>query len=256
MSSAALVAVGISVATGSAASTRALFVGDWEAGDTAQWAGCQSGHDGAIRVSSARVRQGRLAARFEVTDADADGYGDRVECQASTGEREGQTRTYRWSTFFPKSFPLSNADSWATFTQWHCDCSGSPMVGLFLQDRQIQLSLHRRDSEDDRQSEMIPWGTSLSAARGKWTDFRVRVRWSGSDSKGFVELWVNGVRQRMNWPGGDDRASRYGGVGANRVSVRTLVPGYGAYLKQGLYRNSSISGRAVLFHDGMSMTAS
>ena len=248
-------AVGVSAATGSAASTRALFVGDWEAGGTVQWAGCQSGHDGAIRVSSARVRQGRLAARFEVTDADADGYGDRVECQASTGEREGQTRTYRWSTFFPKSFPLSNADSWATFTQWHCDCSGSPMVGLFLQDRQIQLSLHRRDSENDYQSEMIPWGTSLSAVRGKWTDFRVRVRWSGSDRAGFVELWINGKRQSMNWPRGDDRASQYGGVGAKRLSIRTLVPGYGAYLKQGLYRNSSISGRAVLFHDGMNMTA-
>lgn len=252
----ALVVLVVVGAVASAANRRALFTGDWESGGTVQWAGCQSGHDGAIQVSSARVRQGRLSARFEVTDADADSFGDRVECQANTGEREGQTRTYRWSTFFPASFPLRNADSWATFTQWHCTCSGSPTLGMFLQDRQIQLRVYRYESEGDvAEGELIPWGRALTAVRGKWTDFRVRVRWSASDRIGFVELWVNGVRQKMNWPRDDDRASRYGGVGAARVPVRTLVPGQGGYLKQGLYRNSSIPGRAVLFHDGMSMTA-
>jgi Polysaccharide lyase len=240
----------------SAATQRVVFTGDWEGGGTSQWADCQSGHDGAIKVGSQRVRQGRLAARFEVTDADADSFGDRVECQASTGESEGQVRTYRWSTYFPAAFPLRNADSWATFTQWHCTCSGSPTLGMFLQGRQIQLRVLRYDGEGDTaEGELIPWGRALTAVRGKWTDFTMRVRWSSSDATGFVELWVNGKRQSMNWPRDDDRAARYGGVGATRVPIRTLVPGQGAYLKQGLYRSSSINGRAVLFHDGMRMTA-
>ena len=74
MSAAALVVIGSSVTIGSASSKRALFVGDWESGGTAQWAGCQSQHDGAIRVSSTRVRQGnRRAAMFPEKPVDRTG---------------------------------------------------------------------------------------------------------------------------------------------------------------------------------------
>lgn len=234
-----------------------LFRGDWETGDTSQWADCQTRHRGGVALTTQVRRQGRRAARFEVTDSDFDGFGERSECQASTREREGKTRWYSWSTFIPADLPIANARAWAVVTQWHCTCPGSPPVGFYLQDESLQLSIHRRDSEGDvGQVELVPWGRPLAALRGRWTDIRVRVRWSASDGRGFVDLWVNGTRQRMNWPRSDRRAARHGGLGAPRVRVRTLVPGgSGAYLKQGLYRSGSIGGRAVIYHDGMRMTA-
>lgn len=243
-------------AAGAVTPGRTLFVGNWETGDTSQWGGCQTRHRSGIQVVSAPRREGRRVARFEVTDADFDGYGDRSECQASTREAEGRTRWYSWSTFIPASLPAQNARSWAVITQWHCTCSGSPPVGFYLQDERLELSLHRRDHADDHdQIELIPWGRPISQVKGRWTDFRVRIHWSARDARGSVALWINGRRQRMNWPRGDDRARRYGGVGASVVRARTLVPGEsGAYLKQGLYRSGSIDGRAVIYHDGMRMT--
>jgi len=233
-----------------------LFDGGWETGDVSQWSGCQTRHARGIRVVSSPRRHGRRAARFEVTDADNDGYGDRSECQTRSREGEGQVRWYAWSTYIPRSLPRANARSWAVITQWHCTCDGSPPVGFFLQGDRLELSIHRHDHVGDRQIELVPWGRPLGAVLGRWNDFRVRVRWSASDARGSVDLWVNGRRQRMNWPRGDARAGRYGGVGAQRLRVRTMVPGSsGVYLKQGLYRNAGIRGRAVVYHDGLRVTA-
>lgn len=233
-----------------------LFRGDWDTGDTSQWGWCQTQHTGGIRVTAGPGRPGTRVGRFEVTDRDYDGFGDRSECQASTGEAEGQTRLYSWSTLLPANLPAANARAWAVITQWHCTCPGSPPVGLYLQDGQLQLSIHRRNGQSDNgQIELVPWGRPLGQVLGRWTQFTMKVRWSARDRQGFVELWVNGAPQRMNWPRGDTRAARYGGVGATRVRVRTLVPGSsGAYLKQGLYRSGSIGGTAVVFHDGMRMS--
>lgn len=254
LAAAALLAVPAVAA--SATPGRTLFLGNWETGDTSQWGGCQTRHRSGIAIVSAPRREGRRVARFEVTDGDFDGYGDRSECQATTREAEGRTRWYTWSTYIPASLPPQNARSWAVITQWHCTCSGSPPVGFYLQEDRLELSLHRRDrADDDDQIELVPWGRPISQVRGRWTDFRVRIHWSAHDSRGTVALWINGRRQRMNWPHGDDRARRYGGVGATLVRARTLVPGEsGAYLKQGLYRSGSIDGRAVIYHDGMRMT--
>lgn len=233
-----------------------LFDGGWETGDTSQWSGCQTRHRRGITVVGSPRRHGKRAARFEVTDADYDGYGDRSECQTRSREREGQVRWYSWSTFIPRSLPAPNARAWAVISQWHCTCDGSPPVGLFLQADRLELSIHRHDRVGDRQLELVPWGRPLSAVKGRWIDFRLRIRWSANDRRGFVDLWVNGVRQRMNWPRGDARASRYGGVGATRLRVRTMVPGSsGVYFKQGFYRSGRITGRAVVYHDGLRVTA-
>ncbi len=235
---------------------RSLFTLDWESGDRSQWSGCQTRHAGGITVGGVR-RQGRRAARFEVTDRDFDGYGDRSECQKGTGEREGVTRWYSWSTLLPKGLPADNARAWAVITQWHCTCSGSPPVGFYLQSDRLELSVHRSDHEGDHShSDSCPWGGPRASVKVRWIDIRMRVRWSASDARGFIDLWVNGRRQRMNWPRGDRRASAHGGVGAVRARIRTLVPGgSGAYLKQGLYRSPRISGRAVVYHDAMRITA-
>lgn len=253
----ALVAAPAALAAAPRPAGPALFRGDWDTGDTSQWGWCQTAHPGGIRVVPGPGRPGSRVGRFEVTDRDFDGFGDRSECQAGTGEAEGKTRLYDWSTLLPRTLPAANAGAWAVLTQWHCTCPGSPPVGIYLQDGQVQLSIHRRDGVGDNdQIELVPWGRPLAQVRGRWTRFTLRVHWSARDRRGFVELWVDGVPQRMNWPRGDARAARYGGVGATRVRVRTLVPGSsGAYLKQGFYRSGAIPGTAVVYHEGMRMHA-
>ena len=60
----------------------------------------------------------------------------------------------------------------------------------------------------------------------------MRVRWSGSDRRGWVELWMNGRRV------------------VKRARVRTMYPGYGNYFKQGYYRCNCLTRTGVVYHDG------
>lgn len=234
----------------------ALWAGSWETGNTSQWSGCQRSADYSIQIQSNLVREGARAARFEVRDGDNPiGSGERSECQKGSGEVEGSERWYSWSTYFAPDFPVSNSTSgWATFTQWHADAStGSPPVGLYLEGGRMVLKLHRQSSPASYLGIITPWGMDFASNRGRWIDFNMRVKWSGSDSVGWAELWVDGVKQRMNWPSGGNAAA-YGGLNSYRVTGRTLVPGYGAYIKQGFYRCVCLDGTAVIYHDGFTTT--
>jgi hypothetical protein len=232
-----------------------LWTGDYETGSTSQWHGCQKSGTYSITMPTSNVRQGRYSGRYEVRDGDNPiGYGERAECQRDTNEQEGQERWYSWSTYFAPDFPVENATSgWGTFTQWHAKASGSPPVGLFLEGGKMVLKIHRQSSPGNFVGIINPWGMDFASNRGRWIDFRMRVKWSGSDSTGWIELWVDGVQQKMNWPLGGN-ASSFGGVGATRLRTRTLVPGYGAYYKQGFYRSVGNDGTAVIYHDAFRMT--
>ncbi len=232
-----------------------LFTGDYETGDTSQWAGCQRSGSWSAAVQTGNVRQGRYAARYEVRDGDNPiGYGERAECQVNTRESEGQERFYSWSTYFDADFPVANSiDGWAVFTQWHSTVDGSPPMGFYLENGKMVLKMHRRSSASSFIGNVSPWGMDFASNRGRWIDFKVRVKWSGSDSVGFVELWVDGVRQKMNWPNGGNAAA-YGGLNSETVNVRTLVPGYNNYAKQGYYRAVGLSDTAVIYFDGFRMT--
>lgn len=232
-----------------------LRTADYESGSTSQWSGCQRSQSYSVTTSSTNVRQGRHAGRFEVRDGDNPiGYGERAECQIDTAEYEGHERWYSWSTYFAPDFPVSNSTSgWALFSQWHAKANGSPPVGLYLEGGKMVLKLHRQSGPMNFVGIISPWGMDLASNRGRWIDIRMHVKWSGSDSIGFVELWIDGVQQKMNWPNGGN-ASAFGGVGATRVRSRTLVPGYGVYYKQGYYRYDGLSGTAVIHHDGFRMS--
>jgi hypothetical protein len=67
------------------------------------------------------------------------------------------------------------------------------------------------------------------------------VKWSGSDSVGFVELWIDGVRQTFD-------------NGATRRYIRTMYPGLDNYFKQGLYRQGGLPAPGVVYQDGFRMT--
>jgi len=69
--------------------------------------------------------------------------------------------------------------------------------------------------------------------RGVWQRFTVQISWSADAGRGGVWLWVDGRRVAV---------ARH---------VRTLIPGSGAFIKQGLYRSPRIRPPAVVYHDGL-----
>jgi hypothetical protein len=212
---------------------------DYETGSLSQWNANQAVAADRISVVSDTVRQGAYAARFEVRNGDNPiGYGDRAEVQTSTGEREGQERWYGWSTMFAPDYPTSS--SWQVVSQWHANADGSPPLAFFAQGDELKLVAHRFSAPGVPIDIVDIWRGPLR--RGAWQDIKLHVLWSGSDSTGFVELWVDGVQQTF-----DD--------GSARRQIRTLYPGVGAYFKQGLYRQSGIPQTGVVYHDGFRMNA-
>jgi hypothetical protein len=212
---------------------------DYETGSLSQWNANQKVADDRISVISDTVRQGRFAARFEVRNGDNPiGFGDRAEVQTSTGEREGQERWYGWSTLFAPDYPSSSA--WQVISQWHANADGSPPLAFFAQGDELKLVAHRFSAPGVPIDIVDIWKGPLR--RGVWQDLKLHVLWSGSDSTGFVELWVDGVPQVLD-------------NGSTRRNIRTLYPGVGAYFKQGLYRQSGIPQTGIVYHDGFRMNA-
>ena len=65
----------------------------------------------------------------------------------------------------------------------------------------------------------------------------MQIRWSTSDSEGWIRLWLNGVRQAFN-------------NGADTFYVRTLTPGTSTvYYKEGYYR-APMAVTGVVLHTG------
>lgn len=216
-----------------------LKVADYETGDLSQWGSFQRVASDRIQITASPVRQGRYAARFEVRNGDNPiGYGDRAEVQTSTGETEGAERWYAWSTMLAPDFPRSSA--WQVISQWHANADGSPPIGFFVEGDDLALQVHRTASPGHVLSVVDIWRGPL--LRGRWRDIRMHVRWSGSDRRGWVELWIDGRRQRF-----DD--------GSTRRYIRTMFPGIGNYFTMGLYRQSGLARTGVVYHDAFRMSS-
>ena len=245
LASLALLATPLAMDAASAAAPGGLDIpgnilrsGDFNTGSLSQWNGSQQSHPYSIAVQRNDVREGGHAARFEVRSGDNPiGYGDRAEVQASTGESEGKERWYSWSTKFDMSFPRYGA--WQVVSQWHANAAGSPPISFMAENDDLVLRAHRYSAPSVLIDIVDVWRGPMR--RGQWQDIKVHVKWSGSDSTGFVELWIDDVRQAF-----DD--------GTRRRYIRTLYPGYGAYFKQGLYRLGGLSAAGIVYHDGFRMS--
>lgn len=218
---------------------RILVAGDFETGDLSQWSGAARVAARSITLVRNPVRQGRFAARFAVSNGDNPiGFGDRAQIQVDTREREGQARWYSWSTRVSASFPRYRA--FQVLAQWHSVADGPPPVSFIADGDELALRVHRHASPGNLLEARDIWRGPLR--RGRWHDITMRVRWSGSDRRGWVELWMNGVRQ-----GFDD--------GTTRRMIRTMYPGIGNYFTMGYYRQSGLAKPGVVFHDAFRMSA-
>lgn len=207
----------------SAASASVLWRGDYETGDLSQWTGIE-GLTSRLTVVQSPAHQGRYALRTELRQGDMANSGTRNELTLATSqfqEVEGNDKWYAWGTLFPGDYP-SNA-TWQVFTQWHhSGCCGSPPVEFDVVGERIQLA---------HDGGTILWSTPL--VRGVWHDFVIHVYWSSNN--GSIDLYYDGQQV------------------LDRKATQTLYPGEYTYLKQGLYRNASITQVGVVYHDGMVM---
>jgi hypothetical protein len=207
-----------------------LYRGDWETGDMSQWDGVQAVADDRIQIVTDPVDQGEYAARFEVRDGDNPiGFGDRAEVQIGSGESEGDERWYAWSVMFDPSFPTT--DAWQVVTQWHAEgADGSPPVAFYVVGDELTLQTNPHDGDAEPEGPaIVHWSSPLD--RGEWHHLRLRVRWSGDDDTGELELWADG---ELVLP---------------TVRTRTLYPGHEAYFKQGYYRQSGEPQTGVVYYD-------
>lgn len=212
---------------------------NYETGDFRQWTAVQAVAGGA-KIVRRPVRQGRRAARFVVRPGDnpINASGERAEVLRRTGEKEGTTSWWAWSTYFPSGFH-ANSGSWNVFTQWHhtghlCPPPVSFQVNNSRSPAKLKLRVWggRLDTSTCDNSSRRGWNFA-TLRRGRWYDFVFHVRWSAKPSIGFVNLWVNG---RVRVP---------------KTHLATLYEGQGiASVKQGFYRGPS-SLTTTIYHDGM-----
>ena len=181
---------------------------DFETGNLSQWAGVQRVAADRIQVVKSPVRQGGYAGRFEVRNGDNPvDSNDRAEVSLSTGEAEGDEDWYAWSAMFDPSFPTLSG--FQLITQWHTSLGGSPAMGVYVEGNDLLVQVNRFSGTGLLSVDKI-WRGPLP--RGRWLDMKFHIKWSSSDSAGWIEFWADGVRQTF-----DD--------GTQRRYIRNLKPG-------------------------------
>jgi hypothetical protein len=214
------------------------FRGDWETGDTSQWAlTCVAAN--RLQIVTSPVRQGRYAARFEVRPGDKpSSAGERCEAHRSYkgDESAGQAYYYAWSTMVPVGWV--NPKNYGMFLQFHTTWPIAPALEITTQFGEFYLLTRGgdRDNYDGRRTTIVP-----TLSPGKWNDFAMYVKWGVSG--GAVKIWhrVQGQSQ-FN-------------VVFDKINVPNVLTDNGTasklLLRTGYYRGSGSPGTAVVYQDGM-----
>ena len=210
----------------SSAQASVIWRGDYSTGDLSQWTGSETVGNGRLSVVPAPSSTGQaLRAIVEQGDNPIASSGNRNELfyqgdDVSSGTAE---RWYRWQTYWPSDY--ESADTWQLFTQWHqYSGGGSPPMEFFVWGEQLELIVNNATTPI--------WTAPLQ--RGMWHDFVFHVNWSTDPSVGFVELYYDGKP-----------------VLPRQATATLYSGGGGAYLKQGLYRDATISQTQTVYHRGM-----
>ena len=169
-----------------APSGSALFNGNFDAGFKGWYV--QSLSSRATLFSSGAF-EGNQAARFEVRQGDVE-----PDTGSQRSEVSGPTFKEGEDLYIRDAFrvPASNTYSvpWQIIQQLHEeDWNGSPGMAVRLEDNRV-LELGAGDG-----SPTFWRGPSLQTDR--WYDLVYRVNLSQSSSAGFVEVWLDGVQQKL-----------------------------------------------------------
>jgi hypothetical protein len=178
--------------------------------------------------------QGSQAARFEVRagDVEPDTGSQRSEVSGPTFA-EGQDLYIRDAIRVPAANTY-NAP-WQIIQQLHEeDWGGSPGMAVLL-DNKHALKLGAGDG-----SPTFWQGPTLQTDR--WYDLVYRVKLSQDPSVGFVEVWLDGIEQKL-------------ANGQTRIYGQTMQAAE-TYLKAGIYRSKSSSGTSIVEHDAIAVGTS
>ncbi|MCP3801970.1 polysaccharide lyase [Allokutzneria sp. A3M-2-11 16] len=220
--------------------SKVVFTGDYDTGDFGQWGTCQwRGYNSSCKnwkqgPHMARITDGgtghATAARFEVRDGDVPPFGGGERSEVSAGDslgagvKEGDERWYEFSWRFDENFANPRGD-WFIPMQWHSG-SGSPPLALEVDKRGV---LHFANNRVNTRTEIGP------IQKGVWVDYVLHIKFS-QGSQALAESWVNGLKQ----------------PGVHRASN---LADDGSYLKMGIYRDGDDSATAILWQDGLRVTA-
>ncbi len=155
---------------------------------------------GAVTMQSDVVRSGHGAAKVVVRSRDkfeAGVQGDKDSERAELREpdrliaKEDRTYEQAFSMLIPTDFPIVPVR--LVIAQWKQDCNGhancdndSPVVALRYTAGVLQIT---HQIARARKRDVL--FESAEELRGKWTDFRFRVRFTTQEN-GLVQGWING----------------------------------------------------------------
>jgi hypothetical protein len=213
-------------ASAAAGNPEILFRGDFDSG-------FESWHVQSLSyratLQTAGAFQGSQAARFEVEpgDVEPETGSQRSEVSGPTFA-EGQDIYIRDAIRIPAS--NSYAGDWQIVQQLHeTSWSSSPGMALFLDDdRALELG-----AGDGSQT----FWQSAPLQSDRWYDLVYRVNLSQDPSAGFVEVWLDGVKESL-------------AGGQTRIYGQTIQAAH-TYLKAGIYRSTSGTGTSVVEHDAI-----
>jgi Polysaccharide lyase len=203
-----------------------LFRGDFDSG-FGSWH-VQSLSDRAS-LFSAGAFQGSQAARFEVQPGDVE-----PETGSQRSELSGPTFDQGQDLYIRDAIRIPDGNTysvpWQIVQQLHEeDWGGSPGMAVLLDDERT-LTLGAGDS-----SRTFWQSTPLQTDR--WYDLVYRVKLSQDPGTGFVEVWLDGVQQRL-------------ANGQTRIYGQTIQAAQ-TYLKAGIYRSKSSTGTSIVEHDAI-----
>ena len=184
----------------STSSTSATFVGEFETGSLSQYATAQQCAPSRIKVYSAAShptwpapRQGSYAARFNVYDTDVypctSTQNPRAQIGSSNFIKEGDEYWVAFSVYFPTNLPDVTPYDWVVIQSFY----GSPGGG--------SGPTHFVLGWDGRLGKTVlsypETGLAIPLVRGQWLDLMAHVKFSKNPSLGWVEVYYNGVQQKL-----------------------------------------------------------
>ena len=147
---------------------------------------------------------------------------------------------YQFATKFGSNFPPNHADlGFALTNQFWAAAYAAPPVAWALNKKNgfwslVVLKQRKRGVYLDT---TYIFDTPIDV--GAWHNVTMQIRWSASDKRGWIKLWLDGERQEFN-------------DGSETYRVRTLIPGVDSVrYKEGYYREQSPQKpTGVVFHAG------
>jgi subtilisin family serine protease len=173
-------------------------------------------------------------ARFEVNPGDVSPVGgNRCEVSTDLQLREGSDVYNRFQVRLGAGWPFEPGRWAIVWQEHHAGSTGTPPLGLNVT---ADPGGGGHLSLDSNGEGPFHYWSGPAVHEDRWYDFVIHVHHSQSGSVGFVEVWLDGVRQTM-------------ANGASRVYHRTLFDDFN-YPKLGYYRDPDHTAQGVVYGDG------